>query len=208
MVHGKKGLKVIAVYPDSIAELYDVMRMHGQLFKREDAVAQTIGRMDKIFDLIREHIKKIPLTKRSKVLWIGSRPTMVSGGISMTNEILTLAGGVNVAGKIDQRNADVSIEKIIQWDPDVVFIWGNAKYGVADILENKQWRLIKAVKERRVYKAPEWSTWSPRLAPAALWLAMKSYPEEFKDVNLEAMVETFYRETYGISYAKVKPFEK
>jgi len=58
-----------------------------------------------------------------------------------------------------------------------------------------------------VYKAPEWSTWSPRLAPIALWMAMKTYPEYFRDINLYKVTDEFYRKVFGISYSKVKKIE-
>jgi iron complex transport system substrate-binding protein len=99
------------------------------------------------------------------------------------------------------------MERIISWNPDVIFIWGNASYTARSILQSSQWRFIKAVREGRVYKAPEWSTWSPRLAPIALWMAMKTYPEYFRDINLNKVTDDFYWKVFGISFSKVKGFE-
>ncbi|MCG2813146.1 MAG: ABC transporter substrate-binding protein, partial [Thermodesulfovibrionales bacterium] len=72
---------------------------------------------------------------------------------------------------------------------------------------NPQWRHVSAAKNSRVYKAPKWSTWSPRLAIVALWMAMKTYPEYFVDINLEKAADDFYREVYGIPYRKVERIE-
>jgi iron complex transport system substrate-binding protein len=203
----EKGLKVFSIYPDSLAELYDVMRTLGLIFGREKRVQQTISNMEDIFGIVRKRVEIIPLAQRQKTLWIGSRPNSVSGGIGVNNDIFQLIGSVNAAGNMQERNVDVSIERIIAWNPDVIFIWGNAKYGVNDILGNPQWRFINAVKNRRVYKAPTWSTWSPRLAPICLWMAVRTYPELFRDVNLEKVTDRFYRKTYGIPYSKVKQID-
>lgn len=203
----EKGLKVIAIYPESLSELYDVMRLHGKLFGKEKEMEHSIDEMEKIFKLIRERVSKIPNNKRRKALWLGGKPTSVACGIGVTNDIFKLIGGINPAAQIPQRNADVPMERIITWNPDVIFIWGNAGYTAQSILQGSQWRFIKAIREDRVYKAPEWSTWSPRLAPVALWMAMKTYPEYFRDINLYKITDDFYWKVFGISFSKVKGFE-
>lgn len=204
----EKGLNVISIYPESLSELYEVMRLHGILFKKEGQMAQAIARMEEIFRLVKERVSNISPNQRKKVLWLGGRPTSVAGAIGLTNDIFRMIGGANPASSIPQRNADVSMERIIGWDPDVIFIWGNARYHSADILNNPQWRTIKAVKEKKVYKAPDWSTWSPRLAPTALWMAKKAYPERFHDIDLDQISEDFYKKVFGISYAVVKKIEE
>ena len=203
----EKGLRVIAIYPDSLSELYDVMRLHGKQFKKKKEMGHSISEMERIFKLIKYRVSKIPDSKKRKVLWLGGKPTSVACGIGVTNDIFKLINGINPASSIPQRNADVPMERIIAWNPDVIFIWGNAGYTAQSILQSPQWRFIRAVKEGRVYKAPEWSTWSPRLAPIALWMAMKTYPEYFRDINLYKVTDEFYRKVFGISYSKVKKIE-
>jgi len=203
----EKGLKVIAIYPESLEEFYAVMRLHGRLFGKEKKAEHCIARMESIFKLIKERVRKIPGNKRKKVLWLGGKSTSVACGIGVTNDVFKLIGGVNPAAQIPRRNADVPIERIIAWNPDVIFIWGNAGYQVQDIRNSPQWRSIKATREGRVYKAPEWSTWSPRLAPMALWMAMKTYPEYFRDINLDRVMDEFYKKVFGIACSRVKKIE-
>jgi iron complex transport system substrate-binding protein len=203
----EKGLKVIAIYPESLEELYDVMRLHGRLFMREREVERVIYEMEDIFRLIKDRVSKIPNNKRKKVLWLGGKPTTVACGIGVTNDIFKLIGGINPASHIHKRNVDVTTEQIVAWGPDVIFIWGNANYTAQSILQSSQWRFINAVREGKVYKAPEWSTWSPRLAPIALWMAIKTYPEYFKDIDIEKVADDFYRKVYGIPYKKVERIE-
>ena len=98
------------------------------------------------------------------------------------------------------------MEQIIAWNPDVIFIWGNAKYDVQSILENPQWRHIEAVMHRAVYKAPKWSNWSPRIAPLALWMAKKTYPYYYRDVDLNRITDDFMRKVFGVPYANIAKF--
>jgi iron complex transport system substrate-binding protein len=204
----QKGLPVIAVYPDNVHELYDVMRLQGKLFGKEKQVEKVISRMEEMFKLIRDRVKNIPPSSRKKVLYLTGKQTRVNGRIGITHDLFTMMGVDNVAGNIGERSSDVSLEKIIGWNPDLVYIWGSARYGAPDLINNPQWRHIKAIKERQVYKSPKWGTWSPRLAPIALLMASQAYPERFRDIDLIKTIDKFYREVYGIPYAKVTQIEK
>jgi iron complex transport system substrate-binding protein len=203
----QKGIKVIGIYPESLTELYRDMRMHGKIFGKEKKTEEVIKEMNRIFKLIEDRVSKIPSDKRKKVIHLGGTPTRVSGVLGVINDLIKIAGAINPAGTIMQRNVDVSVEKIIEWNPDVIFIWGSAGYDESWLYHNSQWRFIKAVKNRKVYKLPRWSTWSPRLAPSALYMAMKIYPEYFRDINFEKIADDFYKKVFGISYYKVKRYE-
>ena len=203
----KKGVPVIAVSPDSITELYEMMRMQGKLFGSGKNVESAIARMEEMFDLIRKRLAAVPAEQRKKALWINSKPTTVSGGISINNDLLAVVGQENLGREIKQRSTDVSLEQIAAWNPDVIYIWGRARYSANDILDNPQWRHIKAVKEHRVFKVPKWDTWSPRLAPLALWMAASVYPKQFEDIDITKTIDKFYRDVYNIPYAKVRQIE-
>jgi iron complex transport system substrate-binding protein len=203
----EKGLKVIALYPESIAELYAAMRLQGKLFGKEKKVERSISGMEKIFTLIRQRTAKIPREKRKKAIWLGGKPTTVSGGIGINNNLIGMMHGINPAAEMKDRSADVSVERMIAWNPEVIFIWGSAKYGPGDLLNSPQWRHVDAAKRGRIFKAPKWSTWSPRLAVVALWMAMKTYPDSFRDISFEKISEDFYQSVYGISYGSVTRIE-
>ncbi|MEN6373769.1 MAG: ABC transporter substrate-binding protein [Smithella sp.] len=199
----EKGLKVVALYPESIEDLYEAMRLQGRLFGKEKKVERCIDRMNKMFSFIRERCGKVPQQKRKKIIWLGGKQTTVSGVKGINNDLIGLAGGINPAAVLKERSLDVSMERVVAWNPDVVFIWGGAKYNAGDLLGNSQWRHVAAIRKKQVYKAPQWGTWSPRLAVVALWMAMKTYPDEFRDVNFVKTADDFYQAVYGISYRSV-----
>ncbi len=203
----KKGISVIAVYPDSLAELYEVMRVHGRLFLKEARTDNAIREMEKLLALVRAHAPPPGDPRRRKVLHIGSRITSVSCGAGLTHEMISTMGGTNVAASIRERNAEISLERIIRWNPDVIFIWGSAPYNAGDILKNPQWKTISAVRAGRVYKTPRWSTWSPRLAPVLLWMAARTYPERYRDVDVNAHIDAFYRRVLTVPYDRVRKIE-
>lgn len=198
----QKGLKAIAVYPDSFREMYDVIQLMGKLFGRTREAQALTARMNNVFDMVKSRAARVPANKRAKILWLYGRQNSVGAGNSLSNEIFSMIGASNVAGAAAQRTVDASMETIIGWNPDVIFIWGNAKYTARELLENPQWRFVKAVRDKRVFKAPEWSTWSPCLAPIVLWMGAKTYPDLYRDVDVHAVSDKFFRDVFGVPLLK------
>ncbi len=196
----EKGLRVIAVYPESIEELYGVMRLLGTLFGREERMETARAEMEAVFSLIRERESRRVKEKRQKMIYLGGQPNSVSGALGINNDLINLIGGVNPAETIRERSPLVSLEQIVVWNPEVIFIWGNARYTAQDIIGNPQWRHIKAIQKKRVYKLPEWTTWGPRLPLVALYMAQKAYPEDFADIEFATVADDLYRQVFHISY--------
>ena len=113
-----------------------------------------------------------------------------------------MVGAVNQAATVEMPHAEVSLEQILAWNPEVIFIWGYATYGPEALLESSQWRTVAAVKEKRVYKAPLADTWSPSTGVLTLWMAQKIYPELFKDLDLGAEARKFHLECFGVPLAE------
>ncbi len=153
-----KGIKVIGIWPENLTELYKDIRLHGMLFGKEKRAEEVIKEMEKMLNFIRNRVSKISLEKRKKVIHVVSTPTRVSGKLVITNDIIKIAGAINIAEEINKNYMDVSVEKIVQWNPDVIFIWGSARYDESWFYNNSQFRFIKAVKKRQIYKLPKWST--------------------------------------------------
>lgn len=196
----EKGLKTVAVYPESIGELYSVMELLGTLLCREEKMAATKAAMEKIFSMIRERVARRGEDKGRKMIYVSGQPNNVSCALGINNDLLNLIGGINPAGDIEERSTLVSLEQIVIWNPEVIFIWGNAGYSAQDLIDNMQWRHIRAIRDKRVYKLPEWTTWGPRLSLIGLYMAIKAYPEEFSDIDFSTVADKLYQEVFHIPY--------
>ena len=199
-----KGLKVATIFPNTITDLYKLIRLYGNMFERKDRAEMTIRKMEEIFQFVRSRSDRIPDGERKKILWL-TQANRTYGGVAMPNEIIELAGGRNVARDLTQRYADISMEAVIGWNPDIIFLWDGAHIQVKDILTGSQLRAVKAVREGKVYRQPSASTWSPRLPLFVLWMAMKAYPELYDDTDLSSVVEKFYREVFGFPFVQAAP---
>ena len=200
-----KGVPVLVVNPESIQEVYDTLRLQGRLFGKTAEAERAIAGMEAVLDSARSHTKDIAPAERRRGLWMMGKPTSVGARNSVAAQLLPLVGVDNVAAEVPQSWVDVSVERILAWNPDIVFIWGWARFDPADIVSGTQWRNLAAAQSGAVWKTPHWSTWSPRLAPLALWMAAKAYPERFRDIDVRAEVDGFFRRVYGIPYDRVAP---
>jgi len=194
------GFKVYAIYPDSIKELFCVIKTLGKIFGKENRAKRVIAETKKLLNFVKLRVSKVPKDKRKVAIYVGMKPTLVGCKVGISEELLRIAGGINPFESINRREALVSIEDIYKANPDVIFIWGFARYGPKYFYTHPEWRYIKAVREHRIYKLPEWSTWSPRSALVALYMAIKMYPNLFKDVDFKKIADRFYLKVFGIHY--------
>ncbi|RLF13297.1 MAG: hypothetical protein DRJ62_00105 [Thermoprotei archaeon] len=198
------GIKCVVLELNSLDDIYRLIRLYGQIFGKEDRAEELIQIMNQTLDMIRERTANIPYDERPKVIHTWSKKLKVTGNMGVINDLIELAGGVNPASELEGKYVTVSIEQIIEWDPDVIIIWGIAKYGVEDIMNDTQWQTISAVVNGRVYKYPRGiCTWSPEVVVLALKFAKWIHPELFSDVNVQEVADQLFMEVYGIP----SPFE-
>ncbi|ACK52362.1 periplasmic binding protein [Methylocella silvestris BL2] len=123
-------------------------------------------------------------------MWIGPR-------IHSLTTRLALAGAENVA--TSARASLFNIEQIARIDPDVILISTNfANLVPADLYRQKQWRMLRATRERRVYLQPHFPAFAgPVFDPLLIqWLAETLHPETAPG-QLRNLVRASYLDVWG-----------
>lgn len=178
----KLGLKVVVLDADNLAQTFDTIRAIAKLTGTTAAAEAVIGKMEKQRDEIVNAVKDIPNDKRKKV-WIEVDPTLYTAGKNtFLNELVGLAGGINIAADVSGW-AQVNEEKIIQANPDAIFITygGFIKDAAEQVYNRKTWSNVKAIQNKQVFIVDsDMSTRpGPRLTEALKIIAEKLYPEKF-----------------------------
>jgi iron complex transport system substrate-binding protein len=127
---------------------------------------------------IRQELKRIvarPLTTahRPRVLFLLGLPGFTVGKSSYINDLITLAGGENIAGEVDQPYPDLSAEAILRADPDVIIVSKDTPFG-PDVRAREPWRSLRAVQRGRVVRPPNDSIIErngPRVVDGLEWLS-------------------------------------
>ena len=196
---------------------YDVLETYDQwidllsrVFPEESKSSEVSAYSKEIYDMINERTETLSEDEKKDILFLYQYDDnqIVTSGKNFFGQFWAEAvGGRNAAEEIaaDNSNAVINMEQIYTWDPDVVFITNFTAAMPDDLYNNalgNDWSSVKAVKDKAVYKMPlgSYRSYTPGTdTPVTLlWLAQKTYPELFSDIDLNKEVKDYYRGIYGI----------
>jgi len=158
--------------------------------------------MKNLVSYVQNKLKNIPTEYRIKALYVsGNSPNYVAGGYWGNQDIIMLAGGINVASNIPHFMATVSSEQIALWNPDVITISTSAKYIPKDVYSNQHVKNIKAIKDKRVFKHPYHiaGLFTPRVPLLLAWHSAKYYPD--LEIDWVDITDNFFKRFYGVTYS-------
>ncbi len=136
----------------SFEDIFDGFMKIGRAAGAEEQARKVVAAMRQELDAAAAPYKDLPAEKRPRVfVEIWHDPITTAGAGSFVDELITRAGGVNVAHELTQAHPNVSPEKVIEWDPDVIIVAYMAKQGGARAMAGRiGWGGISAVKAGRV----------------------------------------------------------
>lgn len=148
----KLGLKVIVSDPKTIPELFESIIEIGKATGRQTQAEILVERMRGRINAVKSKAERIPEDKKLKVfIEIWHDPIMTAGPGSIIDELLKLAGAVNIAYDTLLAYSRFSVETIIQRNPDVIILGYMTKENAKDFVSNRLgWKNINAVKNKRV----------------------------------------------------------
>ncbi|MEN6461562.1 MAG: ABC transporter substrate-binding protein [Syntrophomonas sp.] len=164
----------------------------------------------KLVDLVQSRVADIPMKDRVRIYHSISEATRTDAKGTLAADWTNIAGANNVSVTANLKQVEgnyfASLEQILLWDPDYIFV--NDPIVVKYIMGNNQWSSLKAVKNKRVLPLPDGiSRWghpsSPETPLAILWTAKTLYPDKFKDVDMAAEIKYFYKEFFGYQLSDV-----
>ena len=194
-----------------VLETYDQwIDLLSQVFPEENKSQEVSDYSKEMYDMIQERVGSLSDEEKKEILFLYQYDDsqIVTSGKHFFGQFWAEAvGGKNAAEEVqaDNSNAVINMEQVYTWDPDVVFIT-NFTAAMPDDLYNNElgndWSSVKAVKDKAVYKMPlgSYRSFTPGTdTPVTLlWLAQKTYPELFDDIDLTQEVKEYYKDIYGV----------
>lgn len=182
------GIPVLALGPETLAELYDQTKMLGQItgnFQQAEALVESMQ------ERVAAVIERIPPGEGPTVFYqVWDEPLMTAGPQSFIGELMSLAGARNLFDKTPIRYPKVSPEVVVAGNPEVILAPSThaTPVTVESILARTGWGQVAAVRENRVHliDGDSVSRCGPRLVDALEEIAEVLYPERFPSASGKA----------------------
>lgn len=164
---------------------------------------------------VKPYVDKIKL-KGIRALYLeqsDGKQLKVSGPKTYGDTYLKMVGLKNVASDLKVkgdagRYINVSMEQIIKWDPDVIFVvFGSAK----DILNNKNpgqdWHNVKAFKNKMIFSTPvgihNWGGLSAETPLLPIYMVNKINPKYISDNKVKEITRSYYKKLFNYAIPDV-----
>ncbi|MFK3659896.1 ABC transporter substrate-binding protein [Scandinavium sp. NPDC088450] len=149
-------------------------------------------------------VADIPQDKKVRV-YMANPDLNTYGSGKYTGLMMEHAGALNVAAATVKGARQVSLEQVLQWNPEVIFVQDRYPQVVKEIENDPNWQAIDAVKNHRVWLMPEYAkAWGypmpEALALGELWMAKKLYPQRYKDIDMDAQAQDYYQRFYRMNW--------
>ena len=203
------GFSTIIAEYNTVETINSWVDLLGEVFQEEDTAAGITEYGQEVYDEIQRRISTIPEEERTRalILFKYSDTQFQTSGSNFFGQYWCEATGViNVAEELSGM-ADINMEQVYEWDPDIIYITNFSAYMPEDLYDNTaldghDWSGVSAVENGNVYKYPlGMYRWYPPSSESALclwFMAKANYPELFEDIDLEQIVRDYYEEFYDI----------
>lgn len=176
----------------------------GEIVNKPAEAKSLITATDEGRKIVSDRLKDVPAEKRIRAYMANPELTTYGSG-KYTGLMMLHAGAVNVAAATVKGFKTVSMEQVIAWDPQVIFVQDRYPSVVNEINSSPQWQAIDAVKNHRVWLMPDYAkAWGYPMPEAMgigeLWMAKKLYPQKFQDVDMNKLSNKWYQRFYRTAY--------
>jgi iron complex transport system substrate-binding protein len=174
----------------------------GQLIARQPEAEGLADYTHRTLAAITERVANVTAEQRPRVYYARGPRGLVTGlGGSINVETIELIGR-NVAGGTPGGLANVSIEQVLLWNPDVIVTIDQEFFAI--VRTDPSWSSVKAVRDNQVHLSPKmpfgWVDFPPgvnRLI-GLWWLAKILYPDRFPE-DLRMLTREFYTRFYHVT---------
>jgi iron complex transport system substrate-binding protein len=147
------NLKVYVADPANFAELFSSIEEIGKITGKNNEAEALVRKMKDDIDIVSAKVKALSAERRVKVfVEIWHEPLMTAAKGSFVDELITLAGGINIAHNLIRPYCNFSPEKVISLNPDcIILAYMDKEMPLKLVQQRFGWNKIEAVKNGRVF---------------------------------------------------------
>ncbi len=205
-IHEQTGIPVIVV-PEEFQYTAEVYRFLGECLDEPERGEKLATYCEEKMAEIQEAMSAVPEDEKVSAYYAegtGGLATDPSGSHHV--EVLDFIGVNNVADVemlAGMGMTEVTIEQIINWNPDVILVSGMTSGNYNEILTNPIWQNIKAVQDGRIYCTPtapfNWFDRPPNIMRVLgiQWFASVIY-SDYVSYDINSEIKDFYSLFYNV----------
>ncbi|MGZ7116137.1 MAG: ABC transporter substrate-binding protein [Methanobacterium sp.] len=187
---------------NNLTSLSPSINFLGKVLGEQENADKLTNYYNKVLKQVNDEVATIPDNEKKKVYYARNPNGLTSfaPGDQHTN-LINICGGKNVVqAPVSKGGMGVSMELILQWNPDVIITSDSQFYN--SVYSNPQWKTINAVKNKEVYLVPQspfnWFEDPPgaNTIIGIPWTAKVLYPDKFKNMDLKSLTKEFYSDYY------------
>ncbi|MCI1944973.1 ABC transporter substrate-binding protein [Clostridium luticellarii] len=213
------NIPVVVVHDLNAENFVPYITFMGKLLGAQEKADKLVSFYNNVKKEVSNKVSNIPDNQKVKVYYAespnglqtdyDSGPEALKGSYAdlknnQHTQLIYLCGGLNVArGTGINNTSEVSMEKVVQWNPDVI-ITNNEQF-YKNVYSDTTWQNIKAVQKHRIYLTPakpySWFDRPPGINTiiGIPWTAKMLYPDKFKDMDLNKLAKEFYSQFYHVN---------
>jgi iron complex transport system substrate-binding protein len=139
--------------PPSVGSIFSTITDIGRLTGKSVEAGQLIKKMKADIESVSARVRLVPQDKRPRVfIEIWSEPLMTAGKGSFVDELVTMAGGINIAHDTRRPYSIFSSEMAVNRNPGYIFMTYMDKSSPLELVEKRfGWKSVDAVKNKKVF---------------------------------------------------------
>ncbi len=189
-----KGFTVVALLPKTVSDILEDIKLVGRIVGRSDVAIKLADSLAARVNAVVDKTRAAPYKPRVYFeIWYD--PLMSVGPGTYINDLITMAGGVNIFVDSKAPYPEVNAEIIIERDPETIIV-AKGYMGLAieetrvKIRDRPGWGSISAVRNNQIHEVDENTVYrsGPRIVDGLETLAMIIHPELFPETDLHRLV--------------------
>lgn len=176
------NLTVVVLDPKNVDDILGDIRLIGRITGQVGAAEELATNMEHRINAITDRTRDLPDAQNPKVFYIvWNDPLMTAGPGTFTNDLIHLAGGINIAGDAETRFPVYSLEMLIERNPDVIIFSTHAGITAEQLKTDEVLQGISAIETGRIFSIDSdiVSRPGPRIVDGLEEMAKYVHPELF-----------------------------
>lgn len=204
------SIPVVAVEDNTdVTKMGESILFMGTILGEEDKSQSLVDFNNRYLDIVQQKAASIPDDQRKTVYYAqGNDGLQTDPSGSAHAQLINLCGGINVADTefSNSSTTQVSIEQVLNWNPDVIITTDPDFYN--KVFDDSNWQNVKAVQDGEVYLSPQSPfKWFDRPPGANViigvpWTAKILYPDQFSEIDMIDATQEFYSEFYHVDLSQ------